>query len=652
MQSGDLLNGVYRILTPIGSGGMGTVFLAWHENLQKQVVVKKIKEHCVDIINIRSEVDILKSLHHMYLPQVYDFVQLGTDIFTVMDYISGCDLKYYLDNGYQFDEPQLIFWLNQLLDVLDYLHTRQPKIIHCDIKPGNIMITEEGNVCLIDFNISLDGENNKDIVGISIDFSSPEQVKKAEYKMRYGNSDAISLDERSDLYSLAAVFYFMMTGILPNGRRMDFISIRNMSPDMNPYSEGLTNIIDKAMQEQPGRRFKSAKEMKRAVNQLGVWTNRYKHLKFVGILLDSATFIVSLILICMMIFGYRQMKLDRFFEAYDGYMSMVRNIYSDTAMSEAEISQIFSEGIQLLNERQYAAQFEDYPDEKSNVLYGVGESALYNQDNSQAKTYLEQAVQYNQENAALYRELAIACIRCLDRPGAEAAMAQAVALGIDTCEMDLIQAEMAMAEEDFETACNYAMKAGDSHHQEVIQKAVSLIKESVRYNGRFSECMDYMIEQAGAEDTIGRTIWLRSTGELCGIAHGSGAADSSEYEKGIAAYESLKKNGDARMTDLYNLACLYGYENDWIAARDLLVELSRDYTDDYTFPLQTAYAYYKLENAKKASERDYTQVFLYFTEARERCAAEGYDWQSDDSMMEMYRIIEDIQAQETMEQKK
>ncbi len=646
MQSGDLLNGVYRILTPIGSGGMGTVFLAWHENLQKQVVVKKIKEHCVDIINIRSEVDILKSLHHMYLPQVYDFVQLGTDIFTVMDYISGCDLKYYLDNGYQFDEQQLIFWLNQLLDVLEYLHTRQPKIIHCDIKPGNIMITEEGNVCLIDFNISLDGENNKDIVGISIDFSSPEQVKKAEYKMRYGNSDAISLDERSDLYSLAAVFYFMMTGILPNGRRMDFISIRNMGPDINPYSEGLTNIIDKAMQEQPGRRFKSAKEMKRAVNQLGVWTNRYKRLKLVGILLDSATFIVSLILICMMIFGYRQMKLDRFFEAYDGYMAMVRNIYSDTAMSEADISQIFSDGIQLLNERQYAAQFEDYPDEKSNVLYGVGESALYNQDNSQAKTYLEQAAQYNQENAALYRELAIACIRCQDRLGAETAMAQAVALGIDTCEMDLIQAETAMVEEDFESVCNYAMQAGDSRDQEIIRKSVSLIKESVRYNGRFSECMDYMIGQSGTKDAIERAIWLRGAGELCGIAHGSGVAGSSEYEKGIAAYESLQKSGYAQMTDLYNLACLYGYENDWIAARDLLVELSRDYTDDYTFPLQTAYAYYKLENAKKTSERDYTQVFLYFTEARERCEAEGYDWQSDDSMMEMYHIIEDIKEQE------
>ena len=109
----------------------------------------------------------------MYLPQVYDFVQIGTDVFTVMDYIPGHDLKYYLDRGQQFDEKQILIWLNQLLEVLEYLHTRSPKIIHCDIKPANIMITEEGNVCLIDFNISLDGENNKELVGLSTQFASP-----------------------------------------------------------------------------------------------------------------------------------------------------------------------------------------------------------------------------------------------------------------------------------------------------------------------------------------------------------------------------------------------------------------------------------------------------------------------------------------------
>ena len=70
MQNGDLIQNMYRIIRPLGSGGIGNLYLAWHENLRKYVVVKKIKAHCISLINSRSEADILKELHHTYLPQV------------------------------------------------------------------------------------------------------------------------------------------------------------------------------------------------------------------------------------------------------------------------------------------------------------------------------------------------------------------------------------------------------------------------------------------------------------------------------------------------------------------------------------------------------------------------------------------------------
>ena len=194
MQAGDLLNGIYRIIEPIGHGGLGVVYLAYHEHLQKYVVVKKIKAHLTESVNCRAEVDILKGLHHQFLPQVYDFVQIENSIFTVMDYISGHDLKYYLDAGYAFEEEQLWIWLRQLCEVLEYLHTRTPKIIHCDIKPGNIMIRESGDVCLIDFNISLDGENNKKLVGVSSMYAAPEQIHKADMIIHGLDSRKINID--------------------------------------------------------------------------------------------------------------------------------------------------------------------------------------------------------------------------------------------------------------------------------------------------------------------------------------------------------------------------------------------------------------------------------------------------------------------------
>ena len=85
----------YRVIRPLGHGGIGEIYLAYHENLEKQVVVKKVKDHCRDVVDSRIEVDILKNLHHQYLPQVYDFLQIGDQIYTVIDYISGHDLEYY-----------------------------------------------------------------------------------------------------------------------------------------------------------------------------------------------------------------------------------------------------------------------------------------------------------------------------------------------------------------------------------------------------------------------------------------------------------------------------------------------------------------------------------------------------------------------------
>ncbi len=151
---GDVLDGSYRIISRIGDGGAGVVFLGYHLRLNKYVVVKKLKEEAGRYLNIRREADILKQLHHPYLPQVYDFLMVDREIFTVMDYVDGHDLKWYVEKGIAFSEQELFRMLIQLCQVLEYLHGQIPPVIHRDIKPGNIMIRENGDVCLIDFNIS------------------------------------------------------------------------------------------------------------------------------------------------------------------------------------------------------------------------------------------------------------------------------------------------------------------------------------------------------------------------------------------------------------------------------------------------------------------------------------------------------------------
>lgn len=179
LRQGDVLMNRYQLMEKIGQGGTGIIYKAYDLNLQKYVVVKKIKDNFVDSLNNRAEVDILKKLNHQYLPQVYDFIVVERQVFTVMDFIDGCELKHYQDFGYTIDERTLKRWLEQLLEVLDYLHSQNPKIIHSDIKPANIMITRENNVCLIDFNISLGDGDTSSIYGISEHFAAPEQKEKA-----------------------------------------------------------------------------------------------------------------------------------------------------------------------------------------------------------------------------------------------------------------------------------------------------------------------------------------------------------------------------------------------------------------------------------------------------------------------------------------
>lgn len=148
------LERTYEIQEKIGSGGGGAVYKAYHKRLEKLVVIKKIHKEVQDILNSRQETDILKNIRHPYLPQVLDFFEIDGEIYTVMDYIPGESLQQLLDSGRTFSQKEIVKWAKQLADALCYLHQQNPPIIHGDIKPANVMLMRDGNICLIDFNIS------------------------------------------------------------------------------------------------------------------------------------------------------------------------------------------------------------------------------------------------------------------------------------------------------------------------------------------------------------------------------------------------------------------------------------------------------------------------------------------------------------------
>ncbi|MBQ7681122.1 MAG: protein kinase [Oscillibacter sp.] len=277
----EIIAGMYELEEKIGAGGAGIVYLGKHLRLGKKVVLKADKRTLRTKPEIlRREVDALKNLSHTYIPQVYDFIAEGDTVYTVMDYIEGESLDRPLKRGERFSQPQVIEWACELLEALCYLHSRPPYgILHSDIKPANIMVTPQGEIRLIDFNIALAlGESGSVRVGFSRGYASPEH-----YGLDYtvhpagnttsrnsvatgsstGSGRGILLDVRSDIYSVGATLYHLLTGVRPpqDAEEVPAITDKSVSP-------AVAAIVRKAMRPNPDERYQTAAEMLAAFENL------------------------------------------------------------------------------------------------------------------------------------------------------------------------------------------------------------------------------------------------------------------------------------------------------------------------------------------------------------------------------------------------
>ncbi len=257
-----LLHNRYRILEVLGQGGMGSVYRAIDENLGVEVAVKDNLFTTAEYARqFKREAMILAGLRHPNLPRVTDhFVIEGKGQYLVMDYIEGEDLRERMERIGPLPEDEVITIGAAVCDALAYLSSRTPPIIHRDIKPGNIKITPQGQIYLVDFGLA---KAMKDMQvtttgarAMTPGFSPPEQ---------YG---AARTDHRSDIYSLAATLYAALTGALPEdalSRAMDqseLTPIRTHNPEVSPR---LAAAIEKALSVRPDDRYQSAEEFKRAL---------------------------------------------------------------------------------------------------------------------------------------------------------------------------------------------------------------------------------------------------------------------------------------------------------------------------------------------------------------------------------------------------
>lgn len=255
LPAGTVLRDRYEILSLIGQGGMGAIYKATDRRLPGRVcAVKEILpppgmtgdalEQARD--QFLREASTLARLDHPNLPKVSDFFTIDPPAgsvpgglrrdYLVMDYVPGPDLHQVVQQkrreGQFLEERAVIAWMTQLCDALTYLHHQEPPVLHRDIKPGNIKLTPDGRIKLVDFGLvkPLDPEDPKTLTGLrgvgSLPYTPIEQYA----------GDLGHTGPQSDLYSLGATVYHLLTGRPPTSAQDRFLNPEALAPprQINP----------------------------------------------------------------------------------------------------------------------------------------------------------------------------------------------------------------------------------------------------------------------------------------------------------------------------------------------------------------------------------------------------------------------------------
>lgn len=276
MLTNTKLLGKYTVLNEIGRGGMGIVYKAIDENLERPVAIKELVISKIideadqkDIIErFRREALSAASLNHSNIITIFDVGQQENINFIAMEYLPGITLKDLIDNKTPFNLVDMIEIMIQVSNGLDHAHSKG--IVHRDIKPDNIRILEDNSAKIMDFGIAGSKTNNKriteegSILG-TLGYISPEQL--------YNSKTA---DSRADIFSYGAMFYEVFTKKLPFdadtiGQAVMNIMQKNATPIkeiVNGLPDELDSLILKCLEKDPDKRYQKFKEVSNDLTML------------------------------------------------------------------------------------------------------------------------------------------------------------------------------------------------------------------------------------------------------------------------------------------------------------------------------------------------------------------------------------------------
>ena len=759
----------YEVYEKIGAGGGGTVYKAYDKNLRKYVVIKKIHDTIKDEDKQRVEVDILKNLHHQYLPQVFSYFQIDGVGYTVMDYVEGESLRDMLDRGVRFKQKQVIKYAQQLIEAVKYLHAQKIPIYHGDIKPDNIMLTPEDNICLIDFNVSgittegkamtfgftpgygapeqyadfrriqqlmqevrnrqrtadinqndsKDFQNNKTEILIPDENNATEilpanangeteilvnsnnnvtellqpeeqgsnkktnllwadQKNASEEKNKQDDvgtkielSEGIIIDRRTDIYSIGATLYHLITGVQPQmGNNKN---VTELAPNI---SDGLAYLVTKSMMQKPESRYKDCDAMLKTIHQIDKMDRRYKRL-------NRLEYLLALVL-CLALAGsvamIQQGKVFMEKEKEDEYSGIV------SRMADARSAGDYDSMIELLgqatslypnNSDAYYEMTLAYYDQKqyekckefiiesvfSNEMmeYGLMEDSFYFlsanscfelEDYEGAAEYYEKAILLRPNEPDYYRDYVITLARLKRISEAREALEKARKIGVEADTLCLLEGEIFYIDKQYTSAEESLMECiSNTGNNEILSRAYSKLDEVYEQKYSGEELYDKkieLLEEAVKKVSKERGIVLMERLAQAYMDRADITLDMEDNYNAIRVLESIRSLGYGTFQTDYNMALLYEKCGDYEKTIEWIKEVIGIRGEDYRWYKRMAYTELERQNTFDNSKRDYMVFKEYYDKMNELYAESGTQT-GDMEMQVLKQLYDDLVEQKWLE---
>ena len=628
---------VYDIQERLGSGTGGVVYKAYHRRLRQTVVIKQIRTDRISGALQRREVDILKNLHHPYLPQVFDFLTLSDgSVYTVMSYIPGQSLRQAAESGRAFSQRELVRWGMQLCSALNCLHTQRPPILHADVKPDNIMLTPEGDICLIDFNVSLYLDGGA-VLGYTEGYTSPEQHLIAlRQRSRQPIPPNLKLNPTADIYSVGATLYRLATGprLSSNGALPDLDLLAGHT------SEAFARVIGKSLAFRPADRFPSAKAFFDALQSLARQDRRYRRLLTRQRVLRL---VWTCLLSCALMTGgfgaylvqsglvdqYNLLVSQQVTALETGDEATAELAYREaSALLPGELESYYqrARGLYLQQEYQACIDYINYDileneqldllqARTADVYYLKAESLFALEDYSAAVTAYQQLFSVGGYYVEYYRDYAITLAYAGQPEQAEIMLETAREHGLEEDFIYYITGEIERAlDHPVQAEEAFAQCITVSDNNELQARAYVMRSQCLEEQGETAQSRAVLLEAAQvlpAQELL--LVYERLI--QADIDLGSQTGDSSYWEEAVTYSHQVLRQGWGTYDTYDNLAVLYTQLGQADQAEGILEEMLSQFGEDYNIYKRYAFLERNRQSALPNAERDYTQFAAYYEQA-------------------------------------